>query len=660
MDSKIRKEYERLKKEIEKHNMLYYQKASPEISDFKYDQMLKMLQKYEDLYPELRTSQSPTVKITTDSQSDSNIIKHKQRLYSLDNAYSLDEVHSFLRKISSGNNIPEVAMELKVDGFSISLFYEDGFLKYAATRGDGFEGEDVTANVKMINSIPQKISYKSPVEIRGEIFLPVSEFENINKTREEQGLKLFVNPRNAAAGFIKLKDSQLVKKRNLDSIIYSIGYSENLDIKNQKDLLQFLEEQGFNISPHTRVADKFEQIEDFCNKWEKRRSELYYDIDGVVIKINSFELQQKLGATEKSPKWAIAYKFKAEEKYTRIEDVIFQVGRTGAITPVAILTPVFISGSTVSRATLHNEDEIKRLDLHKGDTVKIIKSGEIIPKILEVDKTLRDPSSKPVEFPAKCPVCSSKLERETDGVITYCNSINCSAQLWRRITHFASREAMDIEGMGEAVVKQLLDNHIINSIADIYKIDYEKVKLLEKQADKSAENLRKAVEKSKNQSLEKLIHGLGIRYIGIKTAKILASSFSDVDELIKADYESLLLIEEIGEKIAQSLRDFFTNAENLRLIESLRDAGVNFSGSSNTKNDLLKGAKFVVTGTLKEFTRESIKKAIEENGGKVVDSVSRNTDYLIVGENAGSKLTKARNIPSVKIITEQDFIQMIG
>jgi len=659
MNDKIKKDYELLRKEIEKHNKLYFQKNSPEISDYKYDQLLKMLEMMEKNYPGLKNGASPLHSITTDVDAVSRVIPHKQRMYSLDNAYSLEEVKSFLFKISETNNIPEVALELKIDGFSINLFYNFGNLEYATTRGDGFEGEEVTANVRMIGSIPKEIRYLYPVEIRGEIFLPVESFLKINEEREKEQLKLFANPRNAAAGTIKLKDSSLVKERNLDSLIYSTGYSEKMTVSTQQELLEFLSGQGFHTSKHTTFATTFSEIEDFCNRWDKKRSELPYDIDGIVIKVNDFNLQRKLGYTNKSPKWAIAYKFKAEEKFTQLLDVKYQIGRTGAITPVAILKPVYLSGSTVSRATLHNKDEIERLNLCFGDTVRIIKSGEIIPKILDVDFSQREQSAEKIAFPENCPECGSKLEKE-EGAIHYCTNVNCPAQIWRRIGHFTSRDAMDIEGMGEAVVKQLIDNGLITGIEDIYNLDYEKIKTLEKQAEKSTENLRKSVEKSKTQTFDKVLFALGIRFVGAKTAKNLAASFSNIDSLASANMNELLQVEEIGDKIATSIIAFFSDKTNLQTIEALKKAGVNFTAKKPEIENLLNGSSFVVTGTLKNYTRESIKETIEKFGGKSVSSLSKNTDYLLVGESAGSKLEKAQKISTIKIINEEEFEKLIG
>ncbi len=661
----VKDEIEELRKQIAHHNQLYYEKAEPEISDYEYDRLVKRLQELEEKYPQHKIEGSPTEKVGSDLVPSelipaAKIIPHKVRMYSLNNAYSLEEVKSFLDKIAVKNGqFPKVSLEHKIDGFSINIFYDKGIMQYATTRGDGFEGEIVTENVKTIKSIPYKIDYQNSIEVRGEIYLPIKEFERINKEREENEEKLFANPRNAAAGTIKIKDSSVVANRNLSSVVYSVGFLENEKIQSQKQLLDFLKDNNFKVDKYTEFASDFEEIEKYCNLWEKKRSELEVDIDGIVIKMNDFALQQELGFTAKSPKWSIAYKFKAEEKQTTLLDVKFQVGRTGAVTPVAVLKPVYISGSTVSRATLHNEDEIKRLDLRIGDEVVIIKSGEIIPKILSVDISKRKEEFPEIVFPEECPVCGTALKKEEDGVITYCNNINCPAQIQGKIQHFASREAVDIEGLGEALVRQLIENNLISKIEDIYNIDYEQVKQFEKQAEKSVENLKVAIEKSKEQKFHKIFFGLGIRFVGAKTSKILTQYFSNIDEMINASVEDFLDIEEIGEKIAHSLDDFFRNEESLNTIHKLQEAGLNFTSEKIEKENLLNGQKFLVTGTLVKFKRNEIKEEIEKFGGKVISAVSKNLDYLIVGENSGSKVKKAEKICTVKTISEDEFLKMV-
>jgi DNA ligase (NAD+) len=661
-EKKAEKEIKKLRKLVAKHNQQYYLFAEPEISDYEYDQLLKRLTELENTYPRFKSKNSPTAVVGSDIRDTTRVIDHKVRMYSLDNAYSLEEVRNFLNRAfkSSAEDFLPVNLELKIDGFSINLLYEGGVLQYAATRGDGYKGEDVTNNVKKIASIPQTIDYEDRIEVRGEIFLPIKEFSRINREKEENNEKAFANPRNAAAGTIKIKDSSLVADRNLDSLLYAVGIFDNKEIKTQAELLNFLSTLGFKVSPYNEVAQSFAEIESYCKKWETRRSELDYEIDGVVIKINDLSRQKSLGFTDKNPRWAVAYKFKAEEKSTDLLAVRFRVGRTGAVTPVAILQPVYISGSTVSRATLHNEEEIARLDLHYGDRVTLIKSGDIIPKILRVETDYRKQNAERVLFPSSCPECQTPLTKERGGVIRYCNNINCPAQIKRRIEHFASRKAMDIEGLGEALIAKLLETGIIHKIEDIYHIDYQRVLSLEKQGERSVYNLKQAIENSLKQPFDRVLYALGIRYVGDKTAKIVTEQFPDIEKLKKAEIEDYLEVEEVGEKIAQSLYDFFHNEESLMTIKALQEAGLSFTGEKKEKSDKLKGKSFLITGTLSRYTREEAHNLIEANGGRTISSVSRNLDFLIVGENPGSKLKKAEGIPSVKILNEDDFNDLLG
>jgi len=655
----IEDEIKDLRDKIAHYNEQYYQNAVSEISDLKFDELVKRLQALEKKYPQYKISKSPTETVGSDISGNNKIIPHKARMYSLENAYSLEEVQAFYDKINKEvDGFPMFTTELKLDGFSINIYYENGKLQYATTRGDGFEGEDVTENVKTIPTVPLTIELDEPVEVRGEIFLPRSEFERINSERELKGEKLFANPRNAAAGTIKLKDTEKVRTRKLDYRVYSVGLFENENVKTQQDLLEILDKQDFNIV-ECKLVESIEEIANQCDRWERTRSELDYEIDGLVIKVNDFQLQQRFGFTSKSPKWAIAYKFKAEEVQTQVLDVDFQVGRTGAVTPVARLKPVFISGSMVSNATLHNEDEIKRLDLRIGDVVTIIKSGEIIPKIIEVNLDARETESREINFPNTCPVCETELKREEDGVISYCNNINCPAQIQRRIQHFASRVAVDIDGLGEAVVKQLIEHDQINKIQDIYTIDFEKFKDYDKQGIKSAENLEKAIENSKTQRFHKILFGFGIRFVGAKISKILCSHFNNIHELVNTSYEDLVEIDEIGEKIAHSVYEFFRNENNLLMIESLQNTGMKMISDNIIIENILNSAKFIITGTLEKYSRNEIKEMIEQNGGKVISAVSKKLSYIIVGGNPGSKLKKAKEIESIKIISENEFLKMI-
>ncbi|MCF7920210.1 MAG: NAD-dependent DNA ligase LigA [Candidatus Cloacimonetes bacterium] len=656
----IERKINELRREIERHNLLYYQKTAPEISDFEYDRMVKELEQLEAEYPQYRQEISPTVKVSSDLTGEGQVRPHLERMYSLDNAYSLEEVQAFFAKIALEEGAyPQVVLEHKLDGFSINLFYENGQLQYATTRGNGFEGEDVTTNVRTIACIPQKIDFRGRVEIRGEIFFPVAEFARMNAEREENGDNLFANPRNAAAGTIKLKDSALVAERKLTAFFYATGLLEGEEIATQMELLKFLQDNGFPVNPESRLVSDFAGMEAYCDKWDEQRFTLPWEIDGIVIKINERKLQEKLGYTAKSPKWAIAYKFKAVEKETELLAVDFQVGRTGAVTPRATLAPVQLAGTTVTHATLHNADEIRRLDLHLGDIVTVIKSGEIIPKVTGVRAEKRKTGAKAVLFPENCPVCGTELHREVEGAIYYCNNIDCPAQVHRRLTHFASREAVDIEGLGEKLVEQLIDNGLIKRIEDIYSLDFAAVAALERQAAKSVENLKAAIEKSKLQKFSKLLFGFGIRHVGDKTAKVLVQHFGNIEAFTSATVDDFLEVEEVGEKIALSLVEFFANEKNRAMIHSLEEAGVVLRQEETLLGTKLAGKTFLVTGTLENYSRQQIKSAIEAEGGRILSSVSKNLDYLVVGENPGSKVKKAEKLENVKIIGEQEIEEML-
>ncbi len=657
---KLRQEYDKLKTELERHNMLYYELANPMISDFEYDQLAIRFKELEKLLEIDTKSPSPLARVGSDLPKKAKVIPHRQRMYSLDNAYSLEEVEAFLHKIAvNDSSLPAVTLEHKIDGFGINLFYDNGLLQYATTRGDGIEGEDVTLNLKTISSIPVKIKHLSPIEIRGEIYIPIREFLQLNEDRRAADEKVFANPRNAAAGSIKLKDITEVKKRALHAVFYSIGYAENLSVSSQFALLEFLSDNGFPISKDSKKVTGFDEIRRYCEAWEQDRYRLPYDIDGVVIKIDSFSLQARLGFTNKSPKWAIAYKFKPEMKETTLLEVQYQVGRTGAITPVAILEPVYISGSTVSRCTLHNEDEIKRLDLHLGDRVKIVKSGEIIPKIIEILKDQRPAGAEPVVFTPACPACNSSLHRDESGSIRYCLNSSCPEQLQRSLEHFASRDALDINGLGESLIARFLEEKLIGSIPDIYNLKLEDIAKLDRLGEKSAQNLIQAIETSKTKNFDKVLYALGIRYIGERTAQILAEHFTDVDALMQASIEDLESVQEIGTKIAVTLRDYFANENNIALISNLRDIGLNFEYHSDKDSDLFKGKTFLVTGTLPNFGRKEIEALIQSHSGKILSAVSKSLNYLVVGENAGSKLSKAQKIASIQIINETELLTMI-
>ncbi|NLO12140.1 MAG: NAD-dependent DNA ligase LigA, partial [Candidatus Cloacimonetes bacterium] len=619
-----------LKKEIERHNMLYYQLANPQIDDYEYDQLVLQLKELEAQLGE--ASESPTQIVGSDLQPGSPTIPHRQRMYSLDNSYSLSETESFINKTNLELDAKaKYHLELKIDGFSINLFYDQGILQYAATRGDGIQGEDVSVNIGFVEGIPATIPHLGAIEIRGEIYMPLQEFIALNETRAENEEKTFANPRNAAAGSIKLKNTEELKKRKLKAIFYAIGFAEPQPVNSQTELINWLAQQGFPITDTSITTTSFAQVEEYCQSWEERRFELPYEIDGVVIKVDDFTLQKSLGYTAKSPKWAIAYKFAPQVKETRLVDVQFQVGRTGAVTPVAILEPVYISGSTVSRATLHNEDEIQRLDLHLGDTVSLVKSGEIIPKILEAIIDERPADALPVTFATHCPSCGSALKKDSDGAITYCPNALCPAQVQRRVEHFASRQAMDIVGLGEALVQRLLDEGFIEGIADIYRLDFERLATLEGYGAKSAENLKAAVEASKERGFDRLIFALGIRHVGSVSATALASHFGSIEKLIEAADEELQNIPALGPRMSQSILAFFANDANLQLVADLKELGISMIWESQQVSDSLDGKTFLITGTLESYGRKEMEAMIVSHGGKILGSVSKKLDYLIVG-----------------------------
>ncbi len=662
-NKKIEKEIKNLKNEIEYHNNLYYHDNDPEISDFEYDSLVIRFKELLQEYPQFAELGKVLDKVGNDLVQDGETISHKERMYSLANAYSLEEVASFFKKIyaSYPSYDFDLVLEQKIDGFSINLFYDKGKLQYATTRGDGFKGEVITSNALTIADIPQEIPYKGKIEVRGEVYLSLSDFLRINQERQENGQKVFANPRNAAAGTIKLKDSLEVKRRKLASFIYSLGqHDSELDI-NQDKLLIFLKEQGFSVNPNWGHARSIQEVIDYCEHWDSQRTNLDYEIDGIVIKINNKDLQTDLGFTIKSPKWAIAYKFKAEEKETLLLDVQFQVGRTGAVTPRAILQAVFLAGTSVSHATLHNADELERLDIHYHDTVRVIKSGEIIPKILSVNIDKRQAGAKKVVFPSHCPVCHSQLERAAEEAIWYCINISCPAKIQKSLEHFTSRDTMDIEGLGEAVIALFINRGLIETIADIYRLDYEKIMTFDGFGEKSVKNLKQAIEKSKKQNLDKLIFALGIRYVGAKIAGVLAEHFGSLDNLSMADSVELEAVPEIGEKTAASVYDFFHEPKNISLINELKEIGLNFTYiKAESQSNILNGKSFLVTGTLEKYSRKEIQELIKSNGGKVISSVSKNLDYLIIGANPGSKLDKAQTLKSVTILTEEDFLGMIN
>lgn len=654
--SELELQIKKLKAQIEQHDKLYYQLAEPIISDYEYDLLQRELK---DLQLQLGMEQSEEG-VGVDLAADSKTIAHKQRMYSLDNAYSISEAQGFYSKISNDLGFaPECSLELKIDGFGVSLYYEGGVLQYALSRGDGVVGEVISTNISVVKGIPQKIPFLGSIEIRGEVYISIEDFLQLNETRMNNEEKTFANPRNAAAGSIKLKDVEQVKKRHLQALLYAVGFAEPMPVNSQSQLLYWLKEQGFNVSKHHMKASSFEEIEAFCLKWEEKRNSLPFEIDGTVIKIDDFALQKRFGYTSKSPKWAVAFKFKPEEKDTILNEVQFRVGRTGAVTPVAILQPVYISGSTVTRATLHNEEEIKRLDLHILDSVRIVKSGEIIPKIISVNVSKRAKDAATVSFPSSCPVCGSTLHKDEDGAIHYCPNALCPAQIHRKIEHFASKDAMDIVGLGEAMVKTLLDQELISEVADIYRLDFDKLAAIEGYGPKSAQNLQNAIQASKERNLDRVIFALGIRHVGKITAAVLAEHFGSMEALSRATEEDLSHIPDVGPRMSDSILTFFSQAPNLMLIKELEAFGLTMQNQVSSSPKPLSGLSFLITGTLEQHSRKEMEGMIKERGGSILSSVSKKLDYLILGEKPGSKLSKAEKLPNVKIINEQDILNLM-
>lgn len=664
----IVKKIKDLREKIKDADYRYYVLADPDIDDYTYDMMLKELEDIEEKYPSLITEDSPTQRVSGEPLRIFKTIIHKNPMLSLSNSYNFNELTEFdsrVRNILSETKEKnfEYVCELKFDGLAVSLVYENGKLKTAATRGDGNEGDDVTQNIKTIRSIPLSVSHKKikNFEVRGEVFFRKEDFIKINEEQELKGEKIFANARNTAAGTLKLKDSRIVASRQLNFYSYYF-YSDDIKIESHIHCIELLKEMRFPLNSQFKKAADINEVRNFCDETEKIRDSLPYEIDGVVIKVNSFSQQEILGSVSRSPRWAIAYKFKAKEAETKIESIVCQVGRTGTITPVANLKPVLLSGSTISRATLHNFDEIKRKDIREGDFVKIEKGGDVIPKVLEVIIEKRDKNSRPYSIPVKCPVCGAPLEKPEDEVYYYCPNYNCEAQIKGRIGHFVQRNAMNIEGLGESIIDIFLSKGFIKNYSDIFDLGKKKDELLklDRFGKKSVENILAAIEESKSRPFDKVLFALGIRHIGERTAKILAVNFGSIENIIKAGKEEIQKVNEIGPGIAESVSSFMKDEKNLQLIEKLKKAGLKFeSDKKTTKNNAnIADKTFVLTGTLKKYKREEAQKIIEDFGGKVSSSVSRKTDFVIAGEEAGSKLQKAEAL-GVKVLNEIEFEKMI-
>jgi len=667
--NKIEKKIEEIREKIRYHNYRYYVLDDPIVSDAEYDQLMKELMEWEKKYPQYITPSSPTQRVGTEPVSGFATVKHIAPMLSLANAFSTEELRAFNQRIKK--LIPqkklEYVVELKIDGLAVTLVYEDGIFIRGATRGDGTTGEEITSNLRTVKAIPLKLFGKDippRIEVYGEVYMKKSEFKRLNEKRMKNEESLFANPRNAAAGSVRQLDPRITAQRRLDTFIYRATFPEGNRFNTHMEVLNYLKKVGFKINPYTKLCQGIEEAINYCLQWIEKKEELDYEIDGMVIKVNSLRVREELGSTTRSPRWAIANKFPAQQVTTKIQDIIVQVGRTGALTPVAILDPVRISGSMVQRATLHNEDEIKRKDIRIGDIVLVQKAGEVIPEVVKVIKEKRTGKEKEFVMPAQCPVCGAKVFRPEGEVVSRCNSLTCPAQIKERIRHFASRDALDIEGLGPAIIDQLVRESLIKDISDLYFLKRDQLVSLERMAEKSADNLLDAIEKSKKKSLANLIYGLGIRYVGVHTSEVITRYYPTLNKFKKANLEELIKINEIGPRIAESIILFFKEKENLAIIERLRSAGLNFGQEEEIRRkekgtQILAGKQFVLTGALKDFTRTQAKEIVSELGGRVTGSVSKKTDYVVAGEDPGSKYQKAQKI-GVPIINEEEFKKIAG
>ncbi|TAM81085.1 MAG: NAD-dependent DNA ligase LigA [Acidobacteria bacterium] len=661
------KEIERLREEIRYHEHRYYVLDDPEISDAKFDELVRRLQKMEQAHPELVTPDSPTQRVGGQPAEEFAKVRHSAPMLSLDNTYSVDELRDFDRRVcelSGRQQVPYVA-ELKLDGLSMALTYEDGVLVRGLTRGDGVTGEDVTQNVKTIRSVPLKIDsrklgaigHAEKFEVRGEVIMTHKAFRQANEHREQNGEQPFANPRNAAAGTIRQLDPKVVAQRNLDIFLYYLLVNGRPPLKEHWKVLEALEGLGFKVNPHRKLARSFDELTAYIQEMGPEREKLEYEIDGVVIKVNEIGLWDELGMTAKSPRWAIAYKYPAHQETTVVIDIRPQVGRTGTLTPVADLEPVNIGGVTVSHATLHNMDEVERLGVKIGDTVLIQRAGEVIPQVLKVTK--HAPDGREFKMPKHCPVCGGDVIRVEGEVAYRCVNAACPAQLKESLLHFAARHAMNINGLGESLVDQLVDKKMVRDVADLYGLNEEQVAALDRMGKKSAKNLIEEIEKSKTAELARVIYAIGIRFVGERTAQLLAEHFGSMDKFRQATPEELYEVEEIGPKVAQSIVEYFKEERNGNVIEKLRSAGLRFEQKKRSAGSSLKGLQFVLTGSLPNLSREDATGMIEQAGGRVTGSVSKKTNYVVVGDDPGSKLEKARSL-GVQTIDEAGFRKLFG
>lgn len=649
-----------LKDEINKSNYKYYVEENPYLSDFDYDKMFAELKELEEKYPLLKTPDSPTQRVGSVSEKFFSHT-HKYRLYSLDNTYSAEELKKWYERVCKEYNKKlQLVCELKIDGLAIALTYEKGLFTLGVTRGDGVTGENITPNLKTIKAIPLKLFEPKTLEVRGEIYMPKTSFEKLNEESLAKGEKVFANPRNAASGSLRQLDSKITAKRDLSMFTYTGIFedAEDKNIKTHYDGMMYLKKLGFKVNPNIRLVDDIQGAIDYCNEWATKRFDLNYATDGVVIKVNDFAIQKDLGFTARAPKWATAFKFPPEEVATKVLDIEVNTGKTGIVTPVAILEPVQLAGSTVARASLHNFDEIKRLDIRIGDTVLIKKAAEIIPKVVKVMDTDIHESLPVVKPPKICPSCGAKLVERCGEVGLYCQNPDCGSLMCAKIEFWASKDAMDIDNVGPSLIQQLYDKKFISNPVDLYRLTMQDLMQLNLVKEKSAMNIYTSIQESKTKPLNRLLTALGIRHVGKETADILSEEFATLDDIKNADVERLANIEGIGGIIAQSIYDFFHEERNVKMIEELKELGVNPVSKVKPKSDKLAGKTFVLTGTLQNMTRDEASAIIKSHGGKTSSSVSKKTSYVLAGENAGSKLDKAQNL-GVIILTEDDFLEMI-
>ena len=649
---------EELTEQLRQANYRYYVLDDPTMQDFEYDRLLRELEELETSYPEFAAADSPTKRVGGEALSQFEKVQHPVPLMSLQDVFSREELREFLEKIQTTEPSATFSVEPKIDGLSVALEYIEGKFVRGATRGDGSIGEDVTENLKTIRSIPMTIENAPPrLIVRGEVFMPKKSFEKLNERQEAEGKPLFANPRNAAAGSLRQLDPKIAAKRGLDIYIFNVQLADGVEFSSHTESLEFLRQLKFKVIPQKCLSNVTE-IDAQITAIDAGREKLTCDIDGAVIKVDSLAMRERFGTTAKFPRWAAAYKYPPEIKPTVVEDILVQVGRTGVLTPKAVVKAVRLAGTTVTNATLHNQDFITQRDIRIGDTVLIRKAGEIIPEILEVDFTKRPASSAPYYLPVTCPVCGAPVEKDEDGAFLRCTGAECPAQLSRNISHFVSRDAMDIEGLGSAIVESLIERGLIRSPADIYYLELDDIKRLWKSGTTAAKKLLTAIEASKQQDLSRLIYALGIRQVGAKTAKVLASTFGSMDILMSANLEELTQVQDIGTITAANIHDWFHQEQSVHLIESLRQAGLNFESNRIVSDTRFSGMTFVLTGTLSKFTREQATEKIELFGGKAAGSVSKKTSYVVVGENAGSKERKAREL-RIPILSEDDFLLMI-